>query len=113
MNWITQRQDGDVEGSTLGTEEEIRRNTKEATSDLWCHNHSSCEQSLSNSSYTLRFWSNYIHSVKRHHIMRSTNITEADRRVSKMSDCTRNRPENSADFIMIRYKSKIYSPLQH
>lgn len=54
-----------------------------------------------NSSYTLWFWSNYIHSVKRHHIMRSMDFTEADRRVSKMSDCTRNRPENSADFIMM------------
>lgn len=44
MNWMTQREDGDVEGSTLGAEEGIRRNIKEATSDLWCHNHSGCEQ---------------------------------------------------------------------
>ena len=41
---MTQRQDGDIEGSTPGAEEGISRNSKEATSDLWCHNHSGCEQ---------------------------------------------------------------------
>lgn len=94
MNWMTQKKDGDVKGppwaQRRGSGETIRKllqisgvTTILVVNSLMGH--------YPNSSYTLWFWSNYIHSFKRHHITRTTSITEADRRVSKLSDHTRNR----------------------
>lgn len=99
-------------GSMLGTEEESGETLRKllhisgVTTILVVN---SLMGHCPNSSYTPWFWSNYIHSLKRHHITRSTKIMEADR----STYCTRNQLENSVNFIMIQCKSKIHLPLQH
>lgn len=112
MNWRTQRQDEDTDGprwaQRRGSGETVRKllqvsgvTTILVVNSLMGH--------YPNSSYTPWFWSNYIHSLKRHHITRSTKIIEADRRVLAVLETL----ENSVNFLMIRCKSKIHLPLQH